>query len=121
MSMIILMGGIALVLLLLGCPFFVVLISSFLAVSFSFFPNLNLGVVVQQVLTGVSPIALVCIPMFMLAANIIVSGQSAERLINLVKAFLGHVCGGLPIITNVACTLFGSVSGSTQATVAAIG
>ena len=45
----------------------------------------------------------------------------AGRLIQMIKAFVGHLPGGLPITTNASCTLFGAVSGSTQATVAAIG
>jgi tripartite ATP-independent transporter DctM subunit len=76
---------------------------------------------VQQVITGVTPPALVCVPMFILSASIITSGESAGRLINMIKAFVGHLPGGLPITTNASCTLFGAVSGSTQATVAAIG
>jgi tripartite ATP-independent transporter DctM subunit len=76
---------------------------------------------VQQVITGVTPPALVCVPMFILSASIITSGESASRLINMIKAFVGHLPGGLPITTNASCTLFGAVSGSTQATVAAIG
>jgi tripartite ATP-independent transporter DctM subunit len=59
--------------------------------------------------------------MFILSASIITSGESAGRLIQMIKAFVGHLPGGLPITTNVSCTLFGAVSGSTQATVAAIG
>ena len=48
-------------------------------------------------------------------------GESANRLINMVMAFIGHVRGGLAISTATACTLFGAVSGSTQATVVAVG
>ncbi len=116
-----LMGVVAFTLLFLGFPFMVVLIATFLVVSFFFFPNLNLNILIQQILSGIKPASLVCVPMFILAANIITSGQAAKRMINMVKAFLGHLFGGLPIVTNVACTLFGAVSGSTQATVAAIG
>jgi tripartite ATP-independent transporter DctM subunit len=59
--------------------------------------------------------------MFILSANLITSGRSAQKLIRMVQAFVGHLPGGLPITANASCTLFGSVSGSTQATVAAIG
>jgi tripartite ATP-independent transporter DctM subunit len=59
--------------------------------------------------------------MFILAANILNAGYSASRVINLVKTFVGHLPGGLPITTTASCTLFGAISGSTQATVAAIG
>ncbi|MDZ7645550.1 MAG: TRAP transporter large permease [Woeseiaceae bacterium] len=48
-------------------------------------------------------------------------GQTADRLLNLVMRFVGHVRGGLPITTAASCTLFGAVSGSTQATVVAMG
>jgi TRAP-type mannitol/chloroaromatic compound transport system permease large subunit len=116
-----LMGAVAFTLLFLGFPFMVILIATFLVVSFFFFPDLNLNILVQQILGGIKPASLVCVPMFILAANIVTSGQAARRMINMVRAFLGHLFGGLPIVTNVACTLFGAVSGSTQATVAAIG
>ena len=116
-----LLGVVAFVMLFLGFPFFVILITSFLVVSFFFFPDLNPNILAQQILGGIKQTSVICVPMFMLAASIVTSGQAARRMINMVKAFLGHMPGGLPIVTNVACTLFGAVSGSTQATVASIG
>lgn len=107
--------------LLLGFPFMVVLLGSLILYIYVYMPTFNMNVLVQQVLTGIIPPALVCVPMFILAANIITSGQAAQRLISLVRSFVGHIPGGLPITTNASCTLFGAVSGSTQATVAAIG
>ncbi|ABR49847.1 TRAP dicarboxylate transporter, DctM subunit [Alkaliphilus metalliredigens QYMF] len=107
--------------LLFGFPFMVVLLGSLLLYINMNMPFFNMHVVVQQVVTGVVPPALVAVPMFMLAANIITAGQAAPRLIRMVKSFLGHIPGGLAITTNASCTLFGAVSGSTQATVAAIG
>jgi len=117
--------GISLVIMLLfGFPFMVTLLGSlilYLVVYMpDFAPNMIIAMV-QQVITGVSPPALVCVPMFILSASIITSGESAGRLIRMIKVFVGHLPGGLPITTNAACTLFGAVSGSTQATVAAIG
>ena len=107
--------------LLLGFPFMVVLLGSLILYIFLYMPALNPSVLVQQILTGVTPDALVCVPMFILSANLITSGKSAQKLIRMVQAFVGHLPGGLPITANASCTLFGSVSGSTQATVAAIG
>src|SRR5690606_26676908 len=52
---------------------------------------------------------------------IMTRGQAANRLLDLVASFVGHVRGGLPMTTVVSCTLFGAMSGSTQATVVAIG
>lgn len=119
--MILFMAIIAFTLLFLGFPFMVVLIGTFLATTFFYLPDLNMNILVQQILGGIKPLSLVCVPMFILAGNIITSGESAKRLVRMVKSYLGHLFGGLPIVTNVACTLFGAVSGSTQATVSAIG
>ena len=107
--------------LLLGFPFMVVLLGSLILYILVYMPFMDPSVLVQQVLTGVTPAALVCVPMFILSANLITSGHSAQKLIRMVQAFVGHLPGGLPITANASCTLFGSVSGSTQATVAAIG
>lgn len=114
--------GISLIgMLLFGFPFMVVLLGSLILYIYIYMPGFNLVVLVQQVLTGVTPPALVCVPMFILAATLITSGEAAGKLIRMVQTFVGHIPGGLPITTNVSCTLFGGVSGSTQATVAAIG
>ncbi len=119
------MFGISLlIMLLLGFPFMVTLLGSlilYIAVYMPEFAPKMLITMVQQVIAGVTPPALVCVPMFILSASIITSGESASRLIRMIKVFVGHLPGGLPITTNASCTLFGAVSGSTQATVAAIG
>ncbi len=107
--------------LLFGFPFMVVLLGSLILYMTLYMPHMPFTVLVQQVLTGVTPPALVCVPMFILAASLMTAGEAAGKLIRMVKAFVGHIPGGLPITTNASCTLFGSVSGSTQATVAAIG
>lgn len=110
--------------LLFGFPFMVTLLGSLIMYVYLYMPDMAprfIMVMVQQVITGVSSPALVCVPMFILSASIITSGESAGRLIRMIQAFVGHLPGGLPITTNASCTLFGAVSGSTQATVAAIG
>ncbi len=117
--------GISLVFMLLsGFPFMVTLLGSLILYILVYMPDFApklIMTLVQQVITGVSTPSLVCIPMFLLAASIITSGESAGRLIRMIKVFVGHLPGGLSITTNASCTLFGAVSGSTQATVAAIG
>ena len=99
----------------------VVLLGSLMLYLTVYMPAFQFPILVQQVLTGVTPSAMVCIPMFILSANLITSGKSAEKLIRMVQSFVGHIPGGLPITATASCTLFGGVSGSTQATVAAIG
>jgi len=107
--------------LLLGFPFMIVLLGSTILYLMFYMPDFNTQMIVQQVMAAIKPAALVAIPMFILGANILTTGDSAKRLINMVKCFLGHIPGGLAITTSASCTLFGAVSGSTQATVAAIG
>ncbi|MBT3485595.1 MAG: TRAP transporter large permease [Desulfobacula sp.] len=109
------------IMLLFGFPFMVVLLGSLMLYLTVYMPAFQFPILVQQVLTGVTPSAMVCIPMFILSANLITSGKSAEKLIRMVQSFVGHIPGGLPITATASCTLFGGVSGSTQATVAAIG
>ena len=86
-----------------------------------FYPFMNPTVVAQQMVGGIKPAALIAVPMFIFAAEIMTRGQAANRLLDMVGKFIGHIRGGLPITTAVSCTLFGAVSGSTQATVVAIG
>ncbi|MEE4240638.1 MAG: TRAP transporter large permease [Desulfopila sp.] len=112
------------IMLLFGFPFMVTLLGSLILYLVVYMPDFAPRMIitmVQQVIAGVTPPALVCVPMFILSASIISSGESAKRLIDMLKVFVGHLPGGLPITTNASCTLFGAVSGSTQATVAAIG
>jgi len=112
---------IMIVCLILGFPFMVALIAAPAAIFHEYFPFLNKSILIQQTVGGVKPISLIAIPMFMLAGDIMTAGHSANRLLDFVSAFLRHIRGGLPIVTAAGCTIFGAVSGSTQATVCAIG
>ena len=76
---------------------------------------------IQQFMAGIRPASLIAVPMFIFAADIMTRGQSADRLIDMVMKFMGHIKGGLAVSTAAACTMFGAVSGSTQATVVAVG
>lgn len=114
-------GLLMIALLMLGFPFVITLLAPLLAYFGVNMPNMNLQVVVQQLIRGFSPASLVAVPMFILAANIMTSGKAATRLVEMIRVFVGHIPGGLAITTNASCTLFGAVSGSTQATVSAIG
>lgn len=114
--MIIVMVG----LLLLGFPMMIPLLAACFVAFFIYLP-MGPEIMVQQMLGGIRPAALVAVPMFILAADIITKGHSANRLIDLVLSFVGHLRGGLGISVAAGCTLFGAVSGSTQATVVAIG
>ncbi|NSL51368.1 TRAP transporter large permease subunit [Bacillus sp. P2(2020)] len=74
-----------------------------------------------KVFSGLDNFPLMAIPFFVLAGNIFTTGGVAKRLINLANAFIGHLPGGLSIAAIFSCALFAAISGSSPATVAAIG
>ncbi|MEQ8799112.1 MAG: TRAP transporter large permease [Salinisphaeraceae bacterium] len=119
--MLILVVTVMLVLLALGFPMMVPLAGAALALLFGFFSGIQPALLVQQMVGGVQPVVLTAVPMFILAADIMTKGHTANRLLDLVDTFVRHLRGGLPITTAASCTLFGAVSGSTQATVVAMG
>jgi tripartite ATP-independent transporter DctM subunit len=115
------MVGTMVVLLLLGFPMMIPLIGATMLGFFVFFSGMKPEIMIQQMIGGVKPAALIAVPMFIFAADIVTKGQAADRLLDLVMRFIGHVRGGLAITMAATCTLFGAVSGSTQATVVAVG
>ena len=109
-------------LLLLGFPMMIPLTTAAVIGFVMMFDGFGqMGTFIQQMMGGIRPASLIAVPMFILAADIMTRGQSADRLINMLMAFIGHIKGGLAISTATSCTLFGAVSGSTQATVVAVG
>ena len=115
--------SIMVVLLLLGFPMMILLIAGATVGFLELFGGdlSRMEFMIQQMMGGIRPASLIAVPMFILSADIMTRGQSAGRLIDLVMAFVGHIKGGLAVSTASACTMFGAVSGSTQATVVAVG
>ncbi|MBS7662590.1 TRAP transporter large permease [Pseudomonas lalucatii] len=111
---------IMLVLLLAGFPMMTTLLAA-AAAGFVFFFTMGPEFIVQQMIAGIRPAALVAVPMFILAADIITRGATANRLLDVATAFVGHVRGGMAVTTALSCALFGALSGSTQATVVGVG
>ncbi len=109
------------ILLVIGFPMMVPLAAASVVAFVFFMPMLKTDIIMQQMISGISPVALIAVPMFIFAADIVTKGRTASRLIDLVMAFVGHMRGGLAVTTALGCTLFGAVSGSTQATVVAMG
>jgi tripartite ATP-independent transporter DctM subunit len=111
---------IMLILLLAGFPMMTTLLAA-AAAGFVFFFNMGPEFIIQQMIAGIRPSALVAVPMFILAADIITRGATANRLLDVATAFVGHVRGGMAITTALSCAMFGALSGSTQATVVGVG
>jgi C4-dicarboxylate transporter, DctM subunit len=119
--MVALLMGIMIVLLLLNFPMLIAMIVAPFAILDKYFPNLDPILAIQQLSGGVSAFVLLAVPMFIFAADIMCAGQTSKRLLDFVEIFVGHIHGGMGITTAATCTLFGAISGSTQATVVAIG
>ncbi len=77
--------------------------------------------VVQQLVSGAGSTALIAIPLFVFAGEIMLRGGISERIIALAAALVGHLRGGLGQVNVLSSLLFGGVSGSAIADVSAIG
>ncbi len=78
-------------------------------------------VVFQQLNSGMSVFALMAIPFFIYAGELMVRGDIARRLVALAGAAVGHLRGGLGQVNITASVLFGGISGSAAADASAIG
>ena len=105
---------------IIGAPIWVVLASSsFVALQFA--STTPLTVVVQRMFTSTDSFALLAIPLFVLAGNIMNNGGIARRLINFAKLIVGRIPGALAHTNVLGNMLFGALSGSAVAAAAAIG
>ena len=77
--------------------------------------------VALKLFTGIEKFEIMAIPFFILAGAFLTHGGVARRMINFASAIVGHWFGGLGLAGVVACALFAAVSGSSPATVVAIG
>lgn len=77
--------------------------------------------VALKLFTGIEKFEIMAIPFFILAGNFLTHGGVARRLIRFATSLVGHMYGGLGLAAVVACALFAAVSGSSPATVVAIG
>jgi C4-dicarboxylate transporter DctM subunit len=77
--------------------------------------------VALKLFTGIEKFEIMAIPFFILAGNFLTHGGVARRMINFAVSMVGHWHGGLALAGVLACALFAAVSGSSPATVVAIG
>ena len=111
---------ILLLLMLSGMPISISL--GLTVLSFLFlFSEVPLQSVALKLFTGLENFEIMAIPFFILAGNFLTHGGVARRMINFATAMVGHWPGGLGLAGVMACALFAAVSGSSPATVVAIG
>ena len=71
--------------------------------------------------SAVSGPSVLCIPGYVFAGAIMARGGIADKLVNFLRAWLGHLPGGMALITILGCAFFAAITGSSTATIAAIG
>ncbi|MBP2233634.1 tripartite ATP-independent transporter DctM subunit [Sinorhizobium kostiense] len=106
-------------LLLIGTPVaFCLGVSSFATILYLGLPPV---VIFQRLNSGVSVFALMAIPFFIFAGDLMVRGDIARRLVALAGSMVGHLRGGLGQVNILASVMFGGVSGSAAADASAVG
>src|SRR5512138_32604 len=112
--------GLLIVLMLTGMPISIALgltVLSFLFVMTS----VPIEAVALKLFTGIESFEIMAIPFFILAGNFLTHGGVARRMIRFATSMVGHWYGGMGLAGVMACALFAAVSGSSPATVVAIG
>ncbi|EKE17890.1 MAG: hypothetical protein ACD_10C00226G0002 [uncultured bacterium] len=108
------------VLMLTGMPISISLGLTVLTFLFTM-TDVPLQSVALKLFTGIEKFEIMAIPFFILAGNFLTHGGVAKRMINFASSMVGHWYGGLGLAGVLACALFAAVSGSSPATVVAIG
>jgi len=113
---------ISVILFLLGVPLFAVFgIATVLALKYIPPVPMKLEIIIPQMFNTADSFPLMAVPFFILAGNIMTNGAIAKKLINIAREFVGWIPGGMAIATVIACTFFSALSGSSAATLVAIG
>ena len=112
--------GLLAVLMLTGMPISISLGLTVLTFLFTM-TQVPLESVALKLFTGIEKFEIMAIPFFILAGNFLTHGGVAKRMINFATSMVGHWYGGLGLAGVLACALFAAVSGSSPATVVAIG
>ena len=113
--LLILLGGMATYIPVFMCLFFTAILGFF------FFTDIPLLLLFQTIFRSMDNFALVVVLFFILCGNIMTAGSIVEKLIKMANVMVSWLPGGLGMAGVLACGLFGAISGSTVATVVALG
>ncbi len=86
-----------------------------------FMSDFNMNMMPQRMFTALDSFPMMAIPGFVLAGVIMARGGISKYLIEALRSWVGHLPGGLSVVTILACAVFAAISGSSPATAAAIG
>ncbi|WP_373507617.1 TRAP transporter large permease [Thiocapsa sp.] len=112
--------GLLLGLMLTGMPVSIALGLTVLTYLFTM-TSVPIESVALKLFTGIEKFEIMAIPFFILAGNFLTHGGVARRMIDFASSMVGHYHGGLGLSAVFACALFAAVSGSSPATVVAVG
>src|SRR4051794_5129579 len=112
--------GLLIALMLTGMPISIALGMTVLTFIYTM-TNVPTESVALKLFTGIDNFEIMAIPFFILAGNFLTHGGVARRMINFATSMVGHWYGGLGLAGVMACALFAAGSGSSPATVIAIG
>lgn len=114
------MGVVPVVLLLLGFPLFIVLLGT-CSILLLWFMNVPAAAAPQLMFGSIDRFALLAVPFFLFVGEIMGVGGMSKKIVDWVMAIIGGVRGSRGLTTVGACTVFGAISGTSVATVAAVG
>ena len=114
------LGLLPVILLLLGFPFYLILLAT-AATVLLFFSGVPATAVHQVMFSSIDKYALLAVPFFLFAGDIMGKGGVSGRLVRWVTSIIGGVRGSLPFTALGATVVFSAISGSTAASVAAVG
>ncbi|MEG1997148.1 MAG: TRAP transporter large permease [Clostridiales bacterium] len=120
MEMAIVLFSTLFIFLIFSAPIYVALTASSLLAMFMF-GDYSLSAVMQRIFGGMDKFALMSLPFYVLAADIMTVGGMSKRIVDFVNIAMGKFRGSLAIVTQGASMFFGALSGSSPATVVAIG
>jgi C4-dicarboxylate transporter DctM subunit len=113
-------AGLLISLFITGMPISIALGLSVLTFMFTM-TDVPIVAVSLKLFTGIEKFEIMSIPFFILAGNFLTNGGVAKRMIHFATTLIGHWYGGLGMAGVVSCALFAAISGSSVATVVAIG
>src|SRR3979409_2775283 len=114
------MFGLLIALMLTGMPVSIALGLTVLTFLYTM-TTVPIEAVALKLFTGIESFEIMAIPFFILAGNFLTHGGVAKRMITFATSMIGHWYGGLGLAGVMACALFAAISGSSPATVVAIG
>ena len=110
---------VAVALLLLGVPVAITLGLS--SICFFLLEGIPAMTVIQRLFSGCDVAALMCIPFFILAGDLMAKGGIAKRLVHVCNMAVGNITGGLALVTIIVCAIFAAMTGSAMACCITIG